>query len=292
MVSVIIPVFNRQNTIVASVKSVLNQSFGDLECIVVDDCSTDLTSEMLRSIKDDRLSCYRLTENKGACYARNYGIDKALGDVIAFNDSDDVWHPDKLMRQIQFLTNGNYDVCFCCCRSVYGKNITIFPNKINNQKDVKLDNLLIKNYASTQTIIAKKECFYNCRFDEKLSRYQDWDLMIQLSLLFLIGFQKEVLVDVGRENDNISLNPLKGYESCKYLLRKYKKLYDNNPKAQSSLITYMGTHKYQLGEKKEAEKLFIDAIGKDKMNYLAIIKLFLSKIGVLHYKYRSAKVSK
>jgi len=71
-----------------------------LSCIVVDDASTDDTAGVLTEISDSRLRIIRLTENSGACHARNVGVQAAKGEYIAFQDSDDCFHPDKLERSI------------------------------------------------------------------------------------------------------------------------------------------------------------------------------------------------
>ena len=96
MVSVIIPSYNREKTIKRAVESGLNQTYKDIEVIVVDDCSSDKTIEILTSIKDKRFSYYKLDKNSGACVARNLGIEKVKGDYIFLHDSDDEWLPDKL----------------------------------------------------------------------------------------------------------------------------------------------------------------------------------------------------
>lgn len=77
MVTVIIPSYNREKTIKRAVDSVLNQTYKDIEVIVVDDCSTDNTLDVVKSIKDSRLKVFKLNENSGACVARNFGIEKA-----------------------------------------------------------------------------------------------------------------------------------------------------------------------------------------------------------------------
>ena len=77
MVSVVIPTYNREKTIKRAVLSVLNQTYEDIEIIIVDDNSSDNTERCIRTIEDARIQYYRLENNKGACYARNYGINKA-----------------------------------------------------------------------------------------------------------------------------------------------------------------------------------------------------------------------
>lgn len=88
MISVVLPAYNRRNTVRKAVESVLNQTERDIECIVVDDASTDDTAGVLTEISDSRLRIIRLTENSGACHARNVGVQAAKGEYIAFQDSD------------------------------------------------------------------------------------------------------------------------------------------------------------------------------------------------------------
>ena len=104
MISVIIPVYNREKTVKKAIDSVLAQTWKDMEIIVIDDGSTDKSAEVIKSIKDARIK-YIYQKNAGACAARNHGLDLATGDIIAFHDSDDVWHKDKLEKQL--LRNSN-----------------------------------------------------------------------------------------------------------------------------------------------------------------------------------------
>ena len=102
MISVIIPTYNRAKLLPRAVESVLNQTYQDIELIIVDDGSTDDTMEWVRGIKDDRVR-YAQLNHQGACAARNHGISIARGEYIAFQDSDDIWFMDKLEKQLAFL---------------------------------------------------------------------------------------------------------------------------------------------------------------------------------------------
>ncbi len=100
-ISVIIPTYNRGKIIGNSIKSVLNQTFKNLEIIVVDDGSKDNTKEIVDEFKDERVRYIKLNNNTGAANARNIGIKNAIGQYISFQDSDDIFYPDKLERQLK-----------------------------------------------------------------------------------------------------------------------------------------------------------------------------------------------
>ena len=112
MISVIIPTHNREKTIKKSIDSVLCQTYNNIEIIVVDDKSTDNTEEVINSIKDNRIKYIKLDENKGACFARNKGIELAQGKYIAFQDSDDEWLPQKLEIQLRYLEEKKFDTFY------------------------------------------------------------------------------------------------------------------------------------------------------------------------------------
>lgn len=103
-VSVIIPVYNREQTIRVAVNSVLLQSYADFELLVIDDCSTDNTTQVVRAIEDPRLRLVLSPRNQGPAGARNRGIREARGEFIAFLDSDDRWLPDALERMVTTLS--------------------------------------------------------------------------------------------------------------------------------------------------------------------------------------------
>ena len=104
-VSVIIPTYNRGNLIIKSIKSVLNQTFKNLEVIVIDDGSSDNTEHLVNKITDKRLKYVKLSSNKGSSNARNIGIKNANGQFISFQDSDDIFYPNKIEKQLKNIIN-------------------------------------------------------------------------------------------------------------------------------------------------------------------------------------------
>lgn len=109
LVSIITPTYNSVNTLLDVFNSVNSQTYDNWEWIVVDDCSNDSTVELLKSLSysDKRIRVYVNQTNHGAGVSRNVGISKAKGQFIAFLDSDDLWHPEKLHKQIRFMTDNN-----------------------------------------------------------------------------------------------------------------------------------------------------------------------------------------
>lgn len=220
MVSVIIPSYNREKTIERAVMSVLNQTYKDLELIVVDDCSKDNTVEVLKSIKDDRLKIIRLEKNSGACVARNVGVENAQGDYIAFQDSDDEWLLDKLEKQMAIFEKEKVDLVFCAFnRFGLGKNLTC-PKLSEGIVERKV--LLEDSRISTQTLVGKKECFENVKFDPEMPRLQDYDITIRLSKKYSIYFVNEPLVNMYVQNDSISKNKNKMIRAETIIFSKYK----------------------------------------------------------------------
>jgi len=109
LVSIITPSFNSGKFISETIQSVLNQTYSNWEMIITDDCSGDNTVEIIEQIveKDSRIRLYRFEKNKGSGPARNNSIKKAKGKYLAFLDSDDIWVPNKLEKQLKFLEENN-----------------------------------------------------------------------------------------------------------------------------------------------------------------------------------------
>ena len=110
MVSIITPAFNSERFIAETIQSVLAQTYQNWELLIVDDCSTDKTAEIISRFqeKDSRIKYFYNSTNKGAAFSRNLALQKAKGKWIAFLDSDDLWHPEKLEKQIEFMKKNNY----------------------------------------------------------------------------------------------------------------------------------------------------------------------------------------
>ena len=102
-VSVIMPAYNAERYIGEAIESILNQSYKELELIIIDDCSSDSTLELVKKYKDNRIKLLKNNENRGIAYTTNYGIDISSGEYIALLDDDDIAYPERLEIQVNYL---------------------------------------------------------------------------------------------------------------------------------------------------------------------------------------------
>lgn len=144
LVSIITPVYNASRFIEETIKSVQAQTYKEWEMILVDDCSTDNSYEIINrySKEDDRIKYIRLEKNSGAAVARNTAISNAKGKYIAFLDSDDIWYENKLEKQINFMKDKNIGFSFTSYElmsedgELLNKTINV-PNQIDYNKYLK-----------------------------------------------------------------------------------------------------------------------------------------------------------
>lgn len=120
LVSVVVPLYNCEEFIAETLESILSQTLFDWEAILVDDCSTDGTVVVAQSYvdRDKRFRLLRQSENCGAAMARNKGLSETRGRFIAYLDSDDYWLPEKLKRQVSYMSEHDYGACFTSYETV------------------------------------------------------------------------------------------------------------------------------------------------------------------------------
>lgn len=210
MISVIIPSYNRRNTILQSVNSVLDQTYSDIEVIVVDDCSTDGTEDVINSIKNNKLKYIKCSQNRGAATAINIGLENAQGKYIAINDSDDIWKKNKLELQMkEFNKDSDYGMIYCAFSKIKkGKLLRIMPSGKQDRNDLsgKMFDFLIRgNVIGTQTMLIKREVFDVVgNFKTDLRRIYDYEFALRVANKFSIGYVDEVLVDTYELEDSIN----------------------------------------------------------------------------------------
>src|SRR6186713_3066927 len=103
--TVLMPVYNAERFLAAAIDSILNQSFTDFEFLIIDDCSSDNSVNIITSYKDPRILLYQNEKNLGISATLNKGIELASTDLVARMDSDDISYPDRLQKQVDFIVN-------------------------------------------------------------------------------------------------------------------------------------------------------------------------------------------
>lgn len=278
MVSIIIPTYNRQDTIRDALLSVVNQSIRDIEIIVVDDNSMDNTEQIIKQINDDRVIYLKSDNNNGACISRNIGINIARGKYIAFQDSDDIWYLNKLEEQIEFLKQNNADIVFCAMRRVDKERWSKFPN-LNNDGLVNYSDFLRENKAGSVTILGDAKCFKDIYFDPEMPRLQDWDLMIRLSMKYKIVYQNKILVDSYVQHDSISKNPEKGIIAFRRLLEKNMGEIETNKEIKAFYWKRIGDLELEMGS--NPNKSYVISL-RTQFKIKTLLLLILSKIGLIN----------
>lgn len=185
LVSVVIAAYNAENTITQTINSVLDQTFKDLEIIVIDDGSKDKTSDRVLEIKDSRVKLFPY-ENGGVAKARNRGISHASGEYIAFLDHDDLWTPDKIETQLRALQKSpDAGVAYSWTINMYSEEKPIRFTKlspVNFEGDVYPQLLLYNFVASGSNILARAAAVKSVGgFDPTPVSNEDWDFYLRLA---------------------------------------------------------------------------------------------------------------
>lgn len=211
--SVIIPTYNRAKYLPEAIDSVLNQTCQDFEIIVVDDGSTDETAEVVKSyIKSTIEIKYIQQENQGPGAARNSGIREAKGKYIAFIDSDEVWKPEKLEKQIKFLEkNPDYEMVYTDVYEFNNGAITkksvLVTNDRGKMSGMIIGRLIIGCFISLSTVTLRREVIDAVGvFNTDLMIAEDWDLWLRVASKYKIWFIDEVLVGHRIHPHNLTSN--------------------------------------------------------------------------------------
>ena len=196
IVSIILPTYNRSLFIKSAIQSALEQTYADYELIVVDDGSTDDTVSLVKEFTDDRLIYVAHNQNKGAAAARNTGMRLSRGQYIAFLDSDDTWHRQKLEKQIQFLmSQPELGGCVTSYRLVFEKYSII--REVLIEDDFYKQSLRGCNLSPGTTLLFRKDCLEKVGFqNEILKRFEDWEWQIRFARCYKWQRVPVVLADI------------------------------------------------------------------------------------------------
>ncbi len=173
-VSVVVTAYNRPDYLAAALDSVLGQTHGNREILVVDDCSEADLEGVVRSRPGD-IRYVRQDRNGGPSKARNRGVALAVGEYVAFLDDDDTWLPAKLERQVAAMDG--HLACLCGFRFLERDRVRVHAVDAITGDDLRRGNI----FCGASGLMAPRDALLACPFDEGLSSGEDWDLYVRLS---------------------------------------------------------------------------------------------------------------
>ena len=265
-VSVVLPAYNRADTIGAAVASILRQTWTDFELLVVDDGSTDGTIEAVKAIDDPRIRTLATPRNMGPSGARNVGIREARAEWIAFQDSDDEWLPEKLARQMARLDEpGAPWIAAYCGMAIVGSvhlerrqrtrlRYIPAPELTEVEGDI-LPSLLRASLVSTQMLVARRaELEAIGGFDEALPALVDWDLVLRLAARGHFAFVDEPLVLQRFSENSITRDMARRTVARAQIIAKHEALMAREPRILAQQYRTLAGEYRQLGRLAEAGK--------------------------------------
>lgn len=221
LVSVLMVNYNHEDTIGETIESVLGQGYQNMQFIIVDDGSTDSSCRVIEGYKDERIELYKLEKNRHICYATNYGFQKVKGEFLARIDSDDIWYPDKLERQMDFLrSNPDRDICFSWIDLIdeTGRNINeecremvgLFEASFRGQSDCLHTFYFLGNCLSHPSVLMRTGIMRETGdFDLGYMQSHDFDYWVRIAKKYPIYVMQERLLAMRRfihENSEVENN--------------------------------------------------------------------------------------
>lgn len=264
LVSVVIATYNMAQYLAQAVDSILQQTWQNLEVIVVDDGSTDNTSEIMSRYSNNAKVIYIRNENQGQPKAKNCGIKNTKGDFIAFCDADDLWEPNKLDVQMPLFSNPAVGIVYSEVSNIDEHNQRYIKEGNEVRHTGKITNfMLLENFVPFGTSVIRRACIEkNGIFDEEFRMGIDWDLWLRYSLDWEFAYTPERTYIYRVWSGQMSTNYRGRYDHAVRILKKF-----------------VSTHSAKLN-KKYVRKAWADMYIREGVVYARHEKLFFMP---LHY---------
>ena len=264
-VSVVVPTYQRPHMLDGVIACVVEQTFGDWELLIVDDNGEGSTAQseteavVDRYRSDARIVYVTHERNRGACAARNTGIDRARGTFVAFLDDDDVWHPEKLERQVACFASADPDVAL-----VYGGWRYVFDDGtvehvMPDGSEQRPTELLKRNgIGSTSLVMCRRSALLAIDgFDEMLPAMQDFDLFIRLGLRFPFAYVDHLLMDYRPHGGpRITTDPQAVETANERFFAKHRHLFEADPDVHHHRLRTYALDMLRAGQFAKARGLY------------------------------------
>jgi len=224
LVSVIVPCYNHEKYVQATIESIVNQTYKNIELIVIDDGSKDASPQIIEALSKQYNFKFIHRPNKGLSATLNEGIELSQGEYIAVCASDDIYIANKIEKQVDFMENNlDYGMCF-------GKIISIdnFGTETKNNQKYSRSGWIFKDILYQKftipavTSMFRKDIFKDIGvFDENLF-VEDWDIYLRIANKYQIGYMDEYLAYYRMHDTNITHQKIKIFDSQQKILNKWK----------------------------------------------------------------------
>lgn len=291
LISVIIPTRNRPTQLVRAVRSVFSQTHRPVEVIVVDDASSDPVENLLIQNFGPDIIYRRNEKTSGAAVSRNFGLQIARGEFVAFLDDDDTWQPTKLSDQLAVMKDGVATMCLVGCGFSYvleGKEValhSVVPGPDFNSK------LLGQNLIGgcSVPLISMSALREAGGFDEDFPSCQDWDLWLRLAQVGEVGFVPVPLVSREIHGEQITSDVRRKITGREMLLSKFKQSIKTAPDAYGEHLRRLGTLWLLEGERFKARRYYLSALNFLGFDCRAIIGILISWVPIQVSQYVARK---
>ena len=269
--SVIIPLYNKENFIEATLKSALNQTFTDFEIIIINDGSTDNSAEKVLQFTDDRIRLFN-TENQGVSQARNFGIKKASGEMIAFLDADDFWYSTFLVNIASLIAKFPDEKVFSSAIEVETRNkIFKATYSIPKRQEILKINFFDGSHDQgaifTSSAVFEKSVFEKVgNFDASLKTDEDTDLWIRIGLHYPIIFSWKIGAKYNYDKKGLSKSKIDFSQKTDF--KNYLEL----EKTNEELRKFLSIHRFSMALKskiagqKEAFQRFYSMVNRNDLD--------------------------
>ena len=292
LVSVVIPTYKRSEMLPRAVKSVLDQTYSNVEVIVVNDNDPDdeftaATKKQLEAITDKRVRFVQQDKHLNGSAARNKGIESAKGEFVAFLDDDDVWHSDKLKKQMAvFESDSSVGLVYTGSKAIYVNDKVSYAIIPKQKGDLKKEILLGNCIGTTSTVAVKREIITGVgMFDVKMPALQDYDLWIRICQKTKIGFVAEELIDYYnfRDGEQVSSDTSKYETAFARLNEKYADLLSGltpeERKKRENYETFSLANKALRNNDKKKGRAYLKKVMKNGFNKKALAMYVASPFG-------------
>ncbi len=280
--SIVVPLFNKENYIENTLRSIFNQEFTDYEIIVVNDCSIDESSAKVKSLNQEKIRIIHHEKNKGLSAARNTGIKHSKADYIAFLDADDVWKPSFLQKIFELIHQfPDAEIFAANYEEVYADKHILPKNKLKNNANGGIiaffENSISQPLYMPSSMCVKKNVFEKSGYyDEHIFYAEDIDFNIRANLNHTLAYTPETLVEYTMYSENQITNAQLGNKVIPDF-NKYEAYCSegNGLKKYLDFNRYIFAKLYCIERNKEKRKKVMKEIELKNLNFIQIILLYL-----------------